>query len=444
MKIKINILVILIVIILLLGAVVALMYIPEKSTEFTDDKIPEKNTVEILNIDDNLKTYNHTVGEDGYSIAYSNGRWNVMDNENIVLDNSSVYKMLSIISKLTTYTVVEENASDLSKYGVENPLDLIEVTDMNGNIYTLKIGTQTATESGYYAVVNNDRMVFILSGEDYNILCGGVNALRDKEVVAINGDVYSITITNPETTMTIQPKTTTNVNASNLSKWEMISPYKKDVNEYIFTENVIKALDFTIYDFVDDNPTDYNVYGLKNPEYTIEIVTTSDSYKILLGYKAEGNKIYMKTADAPNVYLISADAVKYRDFTPVYLLDSLAFSRNISAVEIINFKSDRTYEMKIESNSFFIDDKKTDEEQFRETYLAFISSVISGEIIKDKVGMEICRYTFEYNTNTPSETVIFYEYGDMYSAVSINGVTEFYVKRSYVDDMINAVKKLAE
>ena len=86
--------------------------------------------------------------------------------------------------------------------------------------------------------------------------------------------------------------------------------------------------------------------------------------------------------------------------------------------------------------------KAVDEDSFRGVYLALISSRISGEIA-EKPGKEICNFTFNYNNGTASEKVTFYEYGDMYAAVDVNGTMNFYVMRSYVDDMINEVKKFS-
>ena len=59
-----------------------------------------------------------------------------------------------------------------------------------------------------------------------------------------------------------------------------------------------KSKDFTIYDFVDDNPSDYSKYGLDNPKYKISL-TTNRTWNIHLGntfVSTDGNKtklIYM-------------------------------------------------------------------------------------------------------------------------------------------------------
>ena len=427
MKIKKNILILIGVIVVLGGLFLALTYAPGDTVAPTEESEEEKNLIDVMKIDTTIASYAYSDAESGYEINYAEGRWFVDGNKNAVLSESSVYSMLSVISDLKTETIVEENSTDLAKYGIDDS-KIIKVTDDSGNDYAVKIGSQTATESGYYAVVDGETKIFILSADDYALLCGGLDSIRHREFVAIRGDILRVTIINPENKIVIHPKESVNVNASNLNSWEMVSPFHKDVNDYIFEENVINAFDFTAVDFVDDNPSDYSVYGLSNPSYTIIIETNADVYKVYLGNVVEGNKIYAKTDDAPNVYTISTETVKYRDFTPIYLLDSLIFSRNIFVVDNIVFKGEEEHVLKIDGSDYIIDGKKVDEEKFRRTYLSIISSVISGEVESGKIGKEICSLTVNYNNGTPSETVVFYEYGDMYCAVSVNGVMEFYVK----------------
>ena len=99
--------------------------------------------------------------------------------------------------------------------------------------------------------------------------------------------------------------------------------------------------------------------------------------------------------------------------------------------------------MKVKEPDYYIDGKNVDENDFKDTYKKIILPVILGEV-KDAIGTEICSFTFNFNTDTPSETLVFYEYGELYAAAKVNGKTEFYVKRSSVDDMIKSINKLAE
>ena len=443
MKLKTNIILILTVIVILSGAIFALSFVTDKTDVNIEDIAETDTSVVVLDIKEDIKSYKYTSADEEFEILKEKF-WYVENNDDIDLNQQNVLKMLSVISKLSTTNLVEEDAKDLSKYGLDSPSSIIEVTDYNDVKYIIKTGMKTSTDSGHYSTINDDNKVFIMSDEDYQIICGGLDSLRNKEVVSIKGDIVRVSIKNPSANMTIAYKESENLNAGTFTSWEMITPYKKDVNKYIFEENVLKALNFQAENFVDDKPLDYGIYGLDNPECYVEVITTENHYIFYFGKTSEDGKVYFKTDDKPNVYSVNKDLVKFKDFTPVYLLESLVFSRNISAVDTINFTAKKISVTKINNETYTVDGSKVDEEKVREAYLAIISPVIQGEVDDAKVGDEICRFTFDYNTDTPSETVIYYQYEKMYAAASVNGIIEFYVKKSYVDDMINAISNLSE
>lgn len=443
MRIKARIIIIVAVIAVLLASIFLLSKF-SGSPENVQENNAEDSSVQVLNVSSEIKSFSVKNTEEGYTVVYENGSWYCPENTNIYLDQEYISNMVNTVKTLTAVPV-EEGAVDLSKYGIGDSSVIFEFTDEGDNVYTVKFGTQSPTESGYYSVVNGKNDVHIVSVENYNMLTGNINTLRNKTVLQINSDeVYGIAIKNKENNITIFSKSTKNENAHSNTAWEMIEPYVMDVNQTIFEENVLNVLTFEVSEFVDDNPSDYGIYGLDNPQSSISVLTNSGmAYKVIFGNNYGENLIYMQIEGFPNVYAINKDSVKYLEYSPVYLMESLVFSRMIIKVDNIVFNYDEQYVFKIDGEKFYMNGKSVDEDSFRGVYLALISSRISGEIT-EKPGKEICNFTFNYNNGTASEKVTFYEYGDMYAAVDVNGTMNFYVMRSYVDDMINEVKKLAE
>ena len=105
--------------------------------------------------------------------------------------------------------------------------------------------------------------------------------------------------------------------------------------------------------------------------------------------------------------------------------------------------ANETHTLKAVEPTFYVDGKKVNETAFRDAYTKIISPTILGEV-SGNVGTQLCSLTFNYNTDTSSETIVFYEYRDLYAAVAIDGRTQFYVNRSSVKDMMNAINKLSE
>lgn len=443
MRIKSKLVIMFAVILILSGLLMYLSFNSNKpSKEIVDSG--ELDGVKILNIENDLISFSVNGAHTNYELVYVNGVWTASNTKNVKLNQSAVKSVVSYAKNLYAESLVAENSADLSAFGLDVPALVVSMTDTENNVIKVNFGMQTGTGSGYYTTINDQDDVYIVSSDVYDEFNGGLSMFRNRTIVNIEGDVNEVTIINDTSNFTIRTKTTENVNANNMTRWEMVTPYLMDVNQSIFEGKVINAFDFTISEFVDDNPSDYGEYGLDNPRYKIIIKTSSNYYEALLGNDKDGSLIYIKFNNEPNVYAIKKDIIKYKDYTPFYLLDGYVFIRKIIAVDSIVFVSDKTYNLKINDPYFYVNEKEVDETLFRNTYQDIISPKISGEVDSAKVGKELCRFTFNYNTNTPSETVVYYEYGDMYAAASVNGNIDFYVKRSYVDNMIESVKILAE
>ncbi len=447
MKIKKKIIILVSVIILLIAAIFALIFISDNF--HVEENYENITAIQITNVTSAEKHFTVTTSNEKYSVLNEMGIWYSPDNTNALLEQEYVGEVFSTACSLTAIPL-ETNSKNFSEYGLDNPSSLFEIEDEKGNKYTLKFGDKVPTGTGYYISLNDENNVYVVSNEQYNMLCGGLNSLRKKNLIAVNSEYfYGITIENKENTITVRPKMTNNVNAHSSSVWEMTSPYLKDVNQHAFETKVVDVLDFTIYDFVDDNPSDYSKYGLDNPKYTI-IINGKTTNTVLLGnsFLSEGDTgtklIYMQIKGLPNVFSIKEEQVAYKDVKPVDLLDSLVFSRMITSVDTIYYTNSGTsHVLKVKEPDYYIDGKNVDENDFKDTYKKIILPVILGEV-KDAIGTEICSFTFNFNTDTPSETLVFYEYGELYAAAKVNGKTEFYVKRSSVDDMVESINKLAE
>lgn len=450
MKIKKEFIIVISVITLLAAALLILKFTSDdnkiKSNDESQNEIVQKTVdlnEQILNVQNPDMYFCVTNELENYSVVNELGMWYSPENPNVLLDQNLINVIINKACTLNAISV-EKNAEDILKYGLDNPASVFEFKDVDGMSYKINLGIKTPTNSGYYISLNDERNVYILSNEDFSTLFGGINSLRNKKIIDVKAeDIYAVTIANEENVISIKPKTEGNINTHSSSVWEMVTPYRKDVNQYIFEENVIKAMDFTVTDFVDDNPSDYSIYGLDDPKYTITFETSTNEYTVFLGDDKDAEHIYMQISGLSNVYTINKEQVKYIDYTPVYLLDSLVFSRIISYVNTIEFSAGDNHVLSTDGTYFYIDGKEVDEEMYRTAYRSMIASTISGEV-EDSLGNELCRYTFYYNTGTPSETVVFYEYGELYAAVEINGITEFYVKRSYVEDIINNINNLSE
>lgn len=436
--------IILAVSLVVLGAVFALLAFlsgdgeSDDTTEWEDGS----KSVSFMNFESDVVSYSVDNGLGSFTLEKSDGRWSVSDVENVELNQNYVTVTVAKACFLYADSLVEENSSNLSAYGLDTPTAVVTLKSADGKQQSIEFGIKTVTSAGYYAVLKGSCDVYIVDTESAERLFGNINTFRNRTLYNINADdVISFSLISDKYNINIAKRTKDSPNQSNLSSWVMQTPYNKSLNGNIFEQNVLQALDFTVVDFVEDNPLDYSKYGLNPPKYTVSVATENTSFTLYLGFESSGN-VYARVKDTPNVYTVSSDSVKYKDFTPVYLLESLVFARNLSAVDSVEFVSDTTYFFSKKDGNFTLNGKTVDESDFRKFFETLISPIIFGEADKEKIGNKICSFTFNYNTNTPSETVVYYEYGDMYAAAEVNGKIDFYVKRNFADNMLKSAKNI--
>lgn len=433
------------------AAIVALAAVLAALTFFGGEKEPqdvtdnENNSISIMNFDSDVTQYS-VIRDGGYTFVKENGRWIEKSSSNIELDQNYVTTSVAKASFLYAESLVEENCKNLGAFGFDAPSAVVILTGADGKTAEIKFGAQTATGTGYYTVIGDSKDVYTVSSDGFEKVAGELSGFRVSALYSL-ADAQSVThfrLKSKKYDINIGRKTKTSPNESNIAVWTMETPYSKDVNTNIFEENVVKCLTFTATDYIDDNPSDYGKYGLDAPQYIISVETADGVFTMHLGAEYEGNKIYARVDGKQSVYAISIDDVKYKDFTPIYLLESLVFVRNITSVSSIDFTSDKKRVFTIKNGVYSADGKNVNEDDFKEMYTNMISPVISGEADKAGAGKLLCSFTFSYNTGTPDETVEYYEYGDMYAAAKVNGKTEFYVKRKFVDDIIKSAEGLGK
>ncbi len=403
------------------------------------------SSINIIDLDYAINEYSVERPDGSFTFVKDMGTWKEKTFPDIVLEQDYITTSVTKASFLFAESLVKEDAQNLEEYGFDEPSAVVRLKGAQEES-VIRFGAKTATGSGYYAVVDDSDDVYIVRSDNFEKVAGAFETFRVRELFTAQADnVEAFTLKSTKHNISIKRKTEKSPNESNISSWVMQTPYVKDLNTRLFEDNVLSKLAFTVEDFVDDGAKSRLAdYGLLSPLYTISVKNTDGTtFTFHLGNELEDGKIYAQIDGGNSVYAISAESVKYRDFTPLYLLESLVFVRNVSAVEGIEFAvQGNTYAFSNSGENYFINGNKVAESDYKQAYRGMISPVVAGEVLGNSVGRELCSFTINYNTNTPSETVRYYEFGDMYAAASVNGKTEFYVQRKYVEDMINGVAGL--
>jgi hypothetical protein len=118
----------------------------------------------------------------------SSGAWQITEPKQLKADQGTVANTLSTLSSLSSERVVDDKASDLRQYGLDQPALEVDITEKDNKSQRLMVGDDTPAGSAVYAMLAGDPRVFTLASYHKTSLEKGVNDLRDKRLLTISAD----------------------------------------------------------------------------------------------------------------------------------------------------------------------------------------------------------------------------------------------------------------
>jgi uncharacterized protein DUF4340 len=119
------------------------------------------------------------------------GKWSLTAPKPYPADQQAAGQLASSASTVSSDRVVEDKASDVSAFGLQSPSLEIDITVKTGKTSKLKIGDDTPTNSGAYAMLDGDPRVFSVASYVKTGVDKSVNDLRDKRLLTFEQDKLS-------------------------------------------------------------------------------------------------------------------------------------------------------------------------------------------------------------------------------------------------------------
>ena len=163
----------------------------------------------------------------------SPSNWKITSPKPLVADQEPVSTILYDLSPMDGATVIEDRATDLKKYGLEEPEAQISATGKDGKTQTIVLGDETPTGDSAYVMLSGDPKVYAVPKNTRTNLDKGLNDLRDKRLVPVDFDkLTSVEINGPKLHLTF---------GSEDGKWTVRNPasFRGDTSKM---ETVIEKL----------------------------------------------------------------------------------------------------------------------------------------------------------------------------------------------------------
>ena len=138
---------------LVLGAVTALLLFtaPEKEPEDTETEVVEEEIDERCYLTDkkiaDVLSVNvvNSMGE--YNVIKEGDSWTIDGLQDAAVVNTTVKTLVENVAAMTASDFVEENAADLSKYGLDKPTAVVTVKYTDNTEFSFSMGNEVAADT---------------------------------------------------------------------------------------------------------------------------------------------------------------------------------------------------------------------------------------------------------------------------------------------------------
>jgi Domain of unknown function (DUF4340) len=160
----------------------------DETSKLTADTPPA-----ILKLDQNSITKLELKKKDSDPVVLTksgSGDWQITAPKSFRADQSAVTGIVSTVSSLNSERVVEDKASNLQNFGLEQPVLEVDLTTKD-KTQKLILGTDTPAGGAVYAMLSGDPRLFTVSSYTKTSLDKTLNDLRDKRLLPVDADKVS-------------------------------------------------------------------------------------------------------------------------------------------------------------------------------------------------------------------------------------------------------------
>lgn len=462
----------------------------DKGTE--DSKADSSSdTLTLATLDTEQLQTLHYIHEDAdLTLVLEDGTWKYQEDKERPIDQSRVKNMIRVIEEIKALRVINENPENLSDYGLSEPVSYIRATQKDGVTVTLQIGDK-AGDSGYYALVNEDKKVYLVANSYGSGLQYNDAALTAKEDLPsyTSNDIYHISISKPEGTdfeLLYDIDNKMNKPAASLAPWVILKPYEEgySADTAKVSELLTNYVGFSLNACVDYKGNNLAEYGLDNPKATIQVgyyeedetsasaedSTDTDNGKetskkqstitLYVGDSKDEKESYVKTDRSNAVYTMNTDSInEMLDIDAFSYIYSFVAIPNIDTVDRIDVTiENKPYTMEIKrttvkndegeeetKETFYYNGNEVDEELFRKVYQVVISAKYDAEIKNpDNINPEDAFLTIRYQLNNENRDIVttsYLPYDESFYVVDTGYAYRFFADRRKIDYIAKTVSE---
>lgn len=298
------------------------------STESKSMTVMEVKSEDIKSIEFNNESGDFTLTKK------SDTEWTIEPASEFPVNGTECGSLAAGIATVTADKLIEENATDLAKYGLDKPATM-KVVLADGSSKEIEIGAQNDTGDGIYIKNKGESKVYLINSYSAEQLKSTRSSFAVKTILSV--EAAKIKNFSYEKNGELQYK----IEIPSEGVYNITAPVKEEGNSTDIGPMVTAVVALQIKDIVDENPADLAKYGLDKPAYALEYGDGTTTKKILFGKDAEkGTVAYAKFPTGKAVFTIDISSLTFLDVKLADIINSFIYLPNINDVSKIELLLD--------------------------------------------------------------------------------------------------------
>ena len=457
---KIKRLVIALVLVILAGvAYLVLLKYSDKKEEAESQKAQEEAEASVVFETDIDKVSSISFwGDDGkLTFEKKDDVWTYPEDSVFQMKDSRIQTLLADISSVSCTRELDAKG-DLAQFGLEDPVNTIEITLSDGTEKVLYVGNKnTSTHELYFQTEEKSDTVYMTKtalDTDFSGTIQDFAAYTDFPKVSPETmtefdvdktqDSYVLVMTGDDQ-CTVEDE----AGDSQLANLNLVGMVQDNVSNIIW------------YQDLEYNCSDYAQYGLDDPQMVLTVKykdgEEQKEFKLSVGDEDENGNYYARLNDLPEVHtirgeyltdLLESSASSYWSLTYSFVsigdLDQLEVTKD-GETHVLK-KEIQTTKGGLESVKWLVDDQEVDEKLFTDFYYACVSVTAQERLdsVPDQTGDEVLKLVYTLTDGSQKEITYYEEDQNFYTVIYEDGTKAAHTNKLYVKTMTDDLDKLLE
>ena len=326
-----------IILLVILGALVGAYFLISNkiNSDAADDTATlDPETINVVKFEkDNINYIGYDNEYGKFSISLNGDTWSIEPAMEFTMDSLVANAAAIDISAVIADKVIEEDAKDLAKYGLDKP-STVTVGLKDGTKRVIEFGDKTPTNDAMYVKMKDENKVYTVGSYYFEKLLMKRGQFIIQEILPVEEtEIKTFSITKDGTLLY-------SLNFVSDSEVDITAPIVERGDATKTQPIKASLVTLVMTDIVDENPTDLAKYGLENPKYVIEFGTSDTTKKIAIGNDISSGAAYAKFVDSKGVFELDTSPLTFLDMGLTDVLDVFVYLPNITDVSSVEINID--------------------------------------------------------------------------------------------------------